>query len=65
MTTGSGSRSCSVAGGAEKRLRVVPPGAHRSAWPGGSLEMMWNPEDNHVYMTGPAEFVFDGEWLLD
>ncbi len=31
--------------------------------PGGSLEMMWNPEDNHVYMTGPAEFVFDGEWL--
>ena len=31
--------------------------------PGGSLEMMWNAEDNHVYMTGPAEFVFDGEWL--
>ncbi len=31
--------------------------------PGGSLEVIWNAEDNHVYQTGPAEFVFDGDWL--
>mgnify|MGYP000997119098 CR=1 FL=1 len=31
--------------------------------PGGELEIQWNAEDNHVYQSGPAEFVFDGEWL--
>ena len=31
--------------------------------PGGNLELCWNAEDNHVYQTGPAVFVFDGEWL--
>ena len=30
---------------------------------GGNLELSWNAEDNHVYQSGPAEFVFDGEWL--
>ena len=30
---------------------------------GGNLELSWNAEDNHVYQTGPAEYVFDGEWL--
>lgn len=29
---------------------------------GGKLDINWK-EDNHVYMTGPAEFVFDGVWL--
>ena len=28
---------------------------------GGDLEIHWNEEDNHVYMTGPAATVFDGE----
>ena len=31
---------------------------------GGNLLVEWNAEDNHVYQTGPAAFVFDGEWLL-
>lgn len=30
---------------------------------GGKLTIEWNEKDNHVYMTGPATFVFDGEWL--
>lgn len=30
--------------------------------PGGDLELEWNETDNHVYMTGPAEEVFSGEW---
>ena len=31
------------------------------AMDGGTLSIEWNEENNHVYMTGPAEFVFDGE----
>ncbi len=30
---------------------------------GGILEIEWNKEDNHVYMTGPAVTVFEGELL--
>jgi diaminopimelate epimerase len=29
---------------------------------GGDLILQWNAADNHVYMTGPAEEVFQGEW---
>lgn len=35
----------------------------RAAWislKGGDLFIEWNEEDNHVYMTGPAEVVFTG-----
>lgn len=28
---------------------------------GGDLTIEWNKESNHVFMTGPAEIVFDGE----
>ena len=31
---------------------------------GGELQIDWNPSDNHVYLTGPAEFAFDGEVAL-
>ena len=30
---------------------------------GGNLDLYWNADDNHVYQTGPAAFVFDGDWL--
>ena len=29
---------------------------------GGNLDIEWNKEDNHVYMTGPAKTVFEGEY---
>ena len=29
---------------------------------GGPLTVEWNPDDNHVYQEGPAEFVFDAEY---
>ena len=29
---------------------------------GGDLQIKWYREKNTVYMTGPAEVVFDGEW---
>ena len=30
---------------------------------GGELTIEWSEKDNHVYMTGPAKFSFDGVWL--
>ncbi len=32
---------------------------------GGNLELHWSAEDNHVYQSGPAAFVYDGNWLAD
>ena len=32
---------------------------------GGNLQLYWSADDNHVYQTGPAAFVYDGEWLGD
>ncbi|MCL1854488.1 MAG: diaminopimelate epimerase [Clostridia bacterium] len=31
--------------------------------PGGALHIEWSEKDNHVYMTGPANFVYEGEWF--
>ena len=28
---------------------------------GGTLDIEWNEQDGHIYMLGPAEFVFEGE----
>ena len=30
--------------------------------PGGDLRLSWREDTNHVFMTGPAEEVFSGEW---
>lgn len=30
---------------------------------GGDLTVEWDEKTNHCYQTGPAEFVYDGEWL--
>lgn len=32
---------------------------------GGCLSIEWRESDNHVYMTGPAAFSFDGVWLRE
>lgn len=32
--------------------------------PGGCLEIEWSTQDQHVYMTGPAERVFSGTYFL-
>ncbi len=31
---------------------------------GGDLNISWNRQDNNVYMEGPAQIVFTGEWRL-
>ena len=37
----------------------------RAEMAGGEFSLHWNADDNHVYLTGPAAFVFDGEWAED
>ncbi len=55
---GTGASAVCVAGVLTKQtLRQVR--VHLS---GGDLDLDWNEEDNHVYMTGPAEEVFTGVW---
>ena len=31
---------------------------------GGELMVNWNPVNNHVYLTGPAATVFEGDLLF-
>ena len=45
--------AASITGKAGRRSRIVMDG--------GTLDIEWREEDNHIYMTGPAAFVFDGE----
>ena len=59
ITLACGTGACATAvaavltGRAERKSRIVMDG--------GTLTIEWRKSDNHVYMTGPAEFVFDGE----
>jgi diaminopimelate epimerase len=58
LACGTGACAVAVAGVLTGRTtrRVV---AHL---PGGDLLLEWSDTDNHVYMTGPAVEVFQGEW---
>lgn len=40
------------------------PEKNKVCMQGGDLEIEWRQSDGHVYMTGPAEFVFDGSVKL-
>lgn len=32
---------------------------------GGDLKIVWNKQNNHIYMTGPAKTVFEGELSIE
>jgi diaminopimelate epimerase len=59
ITQACGTGACAVAvaaaltGRAERRSRILMDG--------GTLDVKWCLQDNHVYLTGPAVFVFEGE----
>ena len=57
MACGTGACATAVAacltGRAGRQSRIVMDG--------GTLDIEWRESDNHVYMTGPAAFVYDGE----
>ena len=62
ITQACGTGACATAVAATLTGRVK--GKSQIVMDGGSLSIEWRKEDNHVYMTGPAEFVFDGELEL-
>jgi diaminopimelate epimerase len=58
MACGTGACAVAVAGALTGRLE-------RNVLlhlPGGDLRIGWDERSNHVFMTGPAEEVFEGEW---
>lgn len=59
LACGTGACACAAAGIAAGRLadRVT---VHLL---GGDLSIYYNREDGCIYMTGPAQFVFDGIWV--
>lgn len=59
ITLACGTGACATAVAASASGRA---GRHSEiVMDGGVLSIEWSEKDNHVYMTGPAEFVFDGE----
>ncbi|MDQ4004002.1 MAG: diaminopimelate epimerase [Actinomycetota bacterium] len=60
-TLASGSGSCAVAVAAVRSGLAESPVAVRLD--GGSVEIEWTGEDEPVYMSGPAEYVCEGELL--
>ncbi|MBQ8537911.1 MAG: diaminopimelate epimerase [Clostridia bacterium] len=58
LACGTGACACVVAavlsGRADREVTVKLKG--------GELQVVWDAQDNHLYQTGPAAFVFDGEW---
>ena len=59
ITMACGTGACATAVAAARTGRA----ARKSGivMDGGTLQIEWRESDNHVYMTGPAEFVFEGE----
>ena len=59
ITMACGTGACAVAVAASKTGRADR--TSRIIMDGGTLDVEWREQDNHVYLTGPAEFVFEGE----
>ncbi|MCX7677897.1 MAG: diaminopimelate epimerase [Spirochaetes bacterium] len=58
LACGTGASAVTVAGVLTKKtLRHIV--VHLR---GGDLDIEWNENDNHVYMTGPAVEIFEGVW---
>jgi len=57
MACGTGACATAVAACLTKRTGRISD----IVMDGGTLHIEWRETDNHVYMTGPAVFVFDGE----
>ena len=59
ITQACGTGACATAVAAS--LRGLASRQSNIIMDGGILNIEWSKNDNHVYMTGPAAFVFDGE----
>jgi diaminopimelate epimerase len=58
LTQACGSAACAAAVGAARLKRAARK--VRVTLPGGELMIEWREKDDHVLMTGPAEFEFEG-----
>ena len=61
----SAGRGCSTRSG--RGLAVLAGKADRActvSLPGGDLQIEWREADNRIFMTGPAEPTFRGEYAL-
>ena len=59
VTQACGTGACATAVAAVLTGRA--PRHSQIVMDGGTLNIEWRESDNHVYMTGPAAYVFDGE----
>ena len=60
-TLACGSGACAAVATLARRGRV---GEHVTVClPGGTLRLQWLGEGHPIHMAGPAEFVFEGEYL--
>lgn len=59
ITMACGTGACATAAAAARTGRTPRKSVIRMD--GGDLTIEWSENDGHVYMTGPAEIVFDGE----
>jgi diaminopimelate epimerase len=59
ITQACGTGACATAVAAALTKRAGRKS--RIVMDGGTLDIEWRKADNHVYMTGPAAFVYDGE----
>jgi diaminopimelate epimerase len=57
---GSGAAACCVAG----VLNGLTARSLTAELPGGELQLTWDAETDHLFLTGPAEEVFSGSWPL-
>src|SRR4029079_11128015 len=60
LTRACGSAACAAAGAAARLKRTGR--TVRVTLPGGDLTIEWRESDNHVLMTGPVEFEFEGRF---
>ncbi|TAM93733.1 MAG: diaminopimelate epimerase [Rhodanobacteraceae bacterium] len=60
-TLACGSGACAAVAALRRRGRVGDE--VRVELPGGALTIEWQGPGHALWMTGPAAFVFDGEWL--
>lgn len=61
MACGTGACATSVAATLTKNMDR----SNKIVMDGGTLNIEWRAADNHIFMTGPAAFVFEGEIVYD
>ena len=62
-TLACGSGACAAVAVLTRRGRIGGDQGVAVSLPGGELHIHYDRDSGHVRMTGPATFVFDGEWL--